>query len=99
MFAPPYTPKTRVLMYFESFSISETTCKTNSRVGTNTKTLGCCCLENGKSCKIGIMYANVFPVPVCAIPTTSFPDLTTENACSCMGVVFTKPKSSIAYCN
>ena len=65
-------------MYLASFSTSSTTCTTNSLVGTNITILGVFvgvnlyCLSNGKR------YAKVFPVPVCAIPIISRPDIITE---------------------
>ena len=47
-------------------------------------------------CNIGIEYAAVLPVPVCACPITSIPSNTAGMACVCIGDVSSKPISSTA---
>ena len=61
-------------MYLDNFFTSSTSCMTNSRVGTMIKILGGVCVLNLRSCSRGIMKAKVFPVPVCEIPITFFPE-------------------------
>jgi hypothetical protein len=80
-----------------NFSTSSTTCTTNSRVGTSITILGVSVGVNLYNFNNGNKYAKVFPVPVCAIPIISRPDIITEKDFSWIGVGVTNPKSSIAF--
>ena len=93
---PPYTGNTLMsLMYLASFLISSATCTASSLVGQST--IACGFLTSGLIfCNIGIEYAAVLPVPVCACPITSIPSNTAGMACVCIGDVSSKPISSTA---
>ena len=93
---PPYTGSTLMsLIYLASFLISSATWIASSLVGH--KTTACGFLSSGSMLiSSGIEYAAVFPVPVCACPTTSFPFKSSGIACAWIGDASSNPISSTA---
>ena len=93
---PPYMGSAIILLNFPSLFISSATCTASSLVGVSIMAWTLKLVLSSLSI-IGIPNAAVFPVPVCACPTTSLPLIRTGMVFPWMGVGSSKPIAEMAF--